>query len=194
MITHYRVPNAATEVNFRVRLDARVLQPTDRVLLSGNIPQLHDIDMLPSIHDATIYTATVTLPYAPTDTHVFGLFHYQYVLMSREGRITEGQMHRSDQQLQRQHFHVFRPNSANIRFRNLTAIPSLENQRAYIVFLLNEVEITKSIPQCMALQVAQELLNDFPDATRHTVEGVLGAYIDNCEREVTIHISLLIIN
>ena len=180
----YRVPGAATEVTFHVIIDTNVLLSGDRVLISGNIPELRDVDMFPSIHNPTIFTAAVTLPYALTDNHIYGLFHYQYVLVSSGERILEGQSQRSDQQLKQRYFHVFRPNYSNSRFRNTTLPSNVANLRTYINFLLSEVEITKSIPLCSVLHVAKDLFKDFPEATRQAPESVLGAYVDECGREV----------
>lgn len=178
------MPGATTDIIFHVRLDTNVLLPGDRLLISGNIAELRDVEMFPSIHNPTIFTAAVTLPYALTDNHIYGLFHYQYVLVSSGERIPEGQPQRSDQQLKQRYFHCFRPNYTNSRFRNITISPSIENLRAYINFLLSEVEITKSISLCSVLHVAQELFKDFPEASRQAPESVLGAYLDQCGREV----------
>jgi hypothetical protein len=96
--TPYESPtlHAQTECSFHVVVDPRAVREGDRVVLGGNLAALgawagDGVPMVLHPQNTSLWSATVTLPYAAMDECVWGLFQFAYKIVTNDGgEIKEG--------------------------------------------------------------------------------------------------------
>jgi hypothetical protein len=175
----YRISGASTLVTFSVVIDPQLLDPGDRIVINGNLPEFtgwqDGLAMVPS-ENSYLWTISLELPFSTADSSPYGIFRYRYEILTRNGNIIEGNLERTEQVLRSHYFHFFRGNFRAPRFRGWIA-PAPKDLFQYFCRTIIAEFSNDSINIDQAFKRHGNLISCFPDAHRLFVEILFEEYL-----------------
>jgi small nuclear ribonucleoprotein (snRNP)-like protein len=176
-----RISGASTLVTFSVVIDPQLLDPGDRIVINGNLPEFtgwqDGLAMVPS-ENSYLWSISLELPFSTADSSPYGIFRYRYEILTRNGNIIEGNLERTEQVLRSHYFHFFRGNFRAPRFRGWIA-PAPKDLFQYFCRTIIAEFSNDSINIDQAFKRHGNLISCFPDAHRLFVEILFEEYLQS---------------